>query len=127
VLVKDRAALDKLRAALAPLGPVDVERVLEVDAGGLSVTIPLAAFLSDLTEKQLNVLQLAIASGYYDSPRRVTTVDLATKMGIGRTTLEEHLRKAEQRALRHFAAAATTHPALATGSLRKKGRPRKHA
>jgi predicted DNA binding protein len=126
VLVKDRAALQALLAALAPLGPVEVEHAHEVSAGALSVTIPLAGFLSDLTEKQLAALQLAIASGYYDSPRRVTTEDLAARVGIARTTFEEHLRKAEQRALRHFAGAVTTHPALAKESLRGKGRPRKN-
>jgi predicted DNA binding protein len=123
VVVKSRAALDALLLALAPLGPVEVERATEVEASALSLTIPLAELLAEMTQKQLAALQLAIASGYYDSPRGTTAEALAQRMGIARTTFDEHLRKAEQRALHRLATSLAAHPALVS-ALRGRGRPK---
>jgi hypothetical protein len=53
--------------------------------------------LNELTEKQREALLTAHKYGYYDVPRRVTSEQLAKKLGIGDSTLVEHLRKAEKR------------------------------
>lgn len=58
--------------------------------------------LSQLTEKQQDVLLAAYKMGYYDIPRKVTTEELATKLGLVDSTVVEHLRKAEQRIFRHI-------------------------
>jgi predicted DNA binding protein len=53
--------------------------------------------LNKLTEKQRQVLLAAHKFGYYDVPRKVSSEQLAQKLGIGDSTLVEHLRKAEKR------------------------------
>lgn len=50
---------------------------------------------SYLTEKQEKFLRIAIEQGYYAVPRKITTQELAERLGIAQSTLGEHLRKAE--------------------------------
>jgi hypothetical protein len=51
--------------------------------------------LSALTRRQREALTAALKHGYYEYPRRISTEKLASKMGLTKTTLIEHLRKAE--------------------------------
>jgi hypothetical protein len=51
--------------------------------------------LSALTQRQREALAAAQKYGYYAYPRRISTEELARKMGLTKTTLIEHLRKAE--------------------------------
>jgi predicted DNA binding protein len=53
--------------------------------------------LSKLTDKQRTILLSAYNLGYYDIPRRFDSEQLAKKLNLGRSTVAEHLRKAEQR------------------------------
>lgn len=56
--------------------------------------------LENLTEKQRMVLSEAYENGYYDLPRRISSHELAGKIGLDTSTLIEHRRKAEQRLLK---------------------------
>jgi len=56
---------------------------------------PLAA----LSARQREALEIAVEDGYYERPRAIATADVAERMGVGRRTAAEHLRKAEQRVL----------------------------
>ena len=47
-----------------------------------------------LTESQYEALTLAVESGYYDIPRRRTTVELAEELGISDQAVTERLRRA---------------------------------
>lgn len=51
--------------------------------------------LPSLTRRQGQAILAALESGYYDAPRKVTTLDVAQKLGIARSTFEEHLKAAE--------------------------------
>lgn len=55
--------------------------------------------LTYLTEKQRTVLVSAFEHGYYETPRRVNSQELAKKLNLKSSTLVEHRRKAEQRIL----------------------------
>ncbi len=51
--------------------------------------------LPALTRRQGQAVLAALEAGYYDAPRKVTTLDVARKLGIARSTFEEHLKAAE--------------------------------
>ncbi|MFB6270855.1 MAG: helix-turn-helix domain-containing protein, partial [Halobacterium sp.] len=57
----------------------------------------------DLTARQAAVLRAAVQDGYYEFPRRTTTADLADRFDLARSTLEEHLRRAEGKLAAAFA------------------------
>lgn len=57
----------------------------------------VSSILNTLTKKQKDVLLQAYASGYFDRPRKIDADGLAEKMGIHKTTMLEHLHKAERR------------------------------
>lgn len=123
ILAPSREQIDALVAKLAAHGSATVERVSEVHPGALFVNVPLADITTALTERQLIVLQKAIAAGYYDSPRRTSTEALAAEFGVTRSTLEEHLRKAERRVLEGFASVLLAQPVIARAAARRPGRP----
>ncbi|MDP6869166.1 MAG: helix-turn-helix domain-containing protein [Candidatus Poseidoniaceae archaeon] len=51
--------------------------------------------LSVLTQKQIETAIIAVNTGYYNNPRDATMRDLSEITGIARSTLQEHLAKAE--------------------------------
>ena len=55
-----------------------------------------------LTTRQLNVLKAAMEMGLYDFPRRITQDELALKMGVKPSTLNEILRRAEKNILGNY-------------------------
>ena len=55
-----------------------------------------------LTSRQFAVLKSAMELGLYDYPRRITQDELAVKLGIQSSTLNEILRRAEKRVLGGF-------------------------
>jgi predicted DNA binding protein len=54
---------------------------------------------SPLTQRQREVVTTALTEGYYAWPREIDTQELAALLDINRTTLHEHLRKAERKLL----------------------------
>lgn len=54
---------------------------------------------SRLSERQREVFELARRQGYYSWPRETSASDLADDLGVSKTTLLEHLRKAEAKLL----------------------------
>ena len=56
--------------------------------------------LDFLTEKQREVLELAVRRGYYDDSSEVTLKQLADELGIARSTIGEHLKRAESEAVK---------------------------
>jgi predicted DNA binding protein len=50
-----------------------------------------------LTERQQEVLAVAIEKGYYEIPRQATNEEIAADMDCSTSTVGEHLRKIESR------------------------------
>ncbi|MFB3889427.1 MAG: helix-turn-helix domain-containing protein [Candidatus Bathyarchaeia archaeon] len=50
-----------------------------------------------LTERQKDVIRVAFESGYFDFPRRVSSVRLANQLGVSVSTLSEVMRAAQRR------------------------------
>ncbi len=55
--------------------------------------------LDSLTEKQRKAISTAFQYGYYDLPRKISSQELAEKIGLDSSTFIEHRRKAEKRLL----------------------------
>jgi hypothetical protein len=100
VLALDSANLTAFYRAVAEEYDVTVESKRTVES--VSADRPLHTLdsvLPNLTPRQREVLQTATEMGYYRIPRDVTTGDVADALAIERRTLEEHLRRAENKLL----------------------------
>jgi len=50
-----------------------------------------------LTERQEELIRVALSSGFFDFPRKIGTIELARKLGISVSTLSEVLRATQRR------------------------------
>ncbi|UCE11515.1 MAG: helix-turn-helix domain-containing protein [Candidatus Thorarchaeota archaeon] len=64
---------------------------------GSQMTVTLDSLFSDLTEKQTDAILSAYSRGYYRFPRDSSLESIALEMGVPRTTLQGHLKKAENK------------------------------
>ena len=64
----------------------------------------ISALFNVLTTKQKEILVESYRQGYFDYPRQVNAGQLAEKMGMHKTTLLEHIHKAEKRLIGHILA-----------------------
>jgi len=55
-----------------------------------------------LTPKQKEILLESYRRGFFDHPRRINAGELAEEMGMHKTTLLEHIHKAEKRLIGHL-------------------------
>lgn len=53
-----------------------------------------------LTNRQREVIETALAMGYYEQPRKITHQEIATELECGLSTATEHLQKAEDKLIR---------------------------
>ena len=86
VLMEDGEEIRPLMEDITRMGDSKVLRI------GRFSTTPAK---SGLTRKQLETFNLAVKNGYYEWPKKVNLDELASISGISRTTLQNHLRKAE--------------------------------
>ena len=88
-----------LLKALDRIGKTEVLHKKSVNEGVTDDTflLSLSSLFGQLTQKQLRALLSAVENGYYEIPKRITADDLARKQGQPRSTLEEHIRKAESK------------------------------
>jgi predicted DNA binding protein len=52
-----------------------------------------------LTDRQDEILRMALQAGYYDQPKRATIKDLAKRAGIAPSTFQEILQRAERKVM----------------------------
>lgn len=69
--------------------------------------------VSDLTERQEEVLLSALRMGYFDLPRRVRTKELAQMLGVSAPTLAELLRRAVRKLVMNYFSYSMKHDATA--------------
>lgn len=119
VIVPSRERLRALVERLGDLGEVTLERVTDVRPEALDVAVTVSTLTNRITERQLLILQRAIAEGFYDTPRRTNTARLAKSFGVSRSTLDEHLRKAERGVMQGFAQVLAAHPTLARAAAKR--------
>lgn len=82
-------------------GQVNVESIHQVGLPSFTdeMLVPVEGLMDGLTIKQVEALIMAIERGYYDSPARISAEEMAKMTGLSRSTLMEHLRKAEGKLL----------------------------
>lgn len=97
VLSMDADHTRELFAAFHQRGPAELLRKRELPLSTLPTNVWTHGLFGDLTDKQVEAVLAAFRHGYYTSPRRVTTADVAREVDVTRSTYEEHLRKAENR------------------------------
>jgi predicted DNA binding protein len=88
VLFFRREDLRAMIEAFREIGTVTLGRVTPFEDGDVR-----------LTDRQHEVIEHALAAGYFEWPRDVTSDELAAELDISRATLLEHLRKAESKLL----------------------------
>lgn len=106
-LVPIRLQGDRLRVGLLGDERSLQRAVAQLRANGLTfriVSIANARFeanspLSELTERQRQVLLAAYRHGYYACPRKTNSEQLGRILQLDKSTVAEHLRKAEERLL----------------------------
>jgi predicted DNA binding protein len=82
-------------------GLVKVESMHQVGLPSFTeeMLVPVEGLMDGLTIKQTEALLLAIERGYFESPARISAEEMARLTGLSRSTLMEHLRKAEGKLL----------------------------
>jgi len=90
VAANSKKQLLKLLHELKKLGKVEVLKLKRM------------SYDAKLTKKQLTILNIARELGYYDWPRRITLTELAKRVGLSKSTVAEHLRKAESKLVEKF-------------------------
>jgi predicted DNA binding protein len=88
--IGDNEVIKELLQLIESLGPIKINSVQHYPFSDVDL-------LSSLTERQKEIISLAKTTGYYEIPRKISTEDLSDKLGISKSTLIEHIRKAENR------------------------------
>lgn len=68
-----------------------------------------------LSPRQAEVIELALAEGYFDWPRGIDAEGLADRLDVAHSTVLEHLRKAEKKLIAEALSETTTDPASTAG------------
>lgn len=95
LIIRNRERLLELIDRLDAIGTVTIERaVSQVELPIQPNPVAWSNLRSDLTDRQLEVLTLAVEQGYFSIPRQATLDDLATALELQKSTVGEHLRRA---------------------------------
>lgn len=97
VLSFEESSTRAIFKSLQDQGRAEVVSKRELPLSVLPTNVWVYSLFADLTGKQKDAVLKAHQQGYYVSPRKVGTEDVARTSGVSRSTYEEHLRKAENR------------------------------
>jgi predicted DNA binding protein len=98
-LAFEEEATRSMFKALQSNGRAELLSKRELSLDFIPQNVSVHGLFADLTDKQRDALLKAHRHGYYQSPRKVGTEDVARTAGVSRSTYEEHLRKAENRVM----------------------------
>ncbi|BDB99528.1 helix-turn-helix domain-containing protein [Saccharolobus caldissimus] len=100
-VIKERTLLYTL---LVPNNSSFKEFLTKLSKEGVKVTVLNVSEISgaELTERQMEILQLAYKLGYFNDDRGITLSQLADKLGISPPTLEEILRRALRKVVKYY-------------------------
>jgi predicted DNA binding protein len=104
-IVLDDDRLPGLFTQLKKLGEVTVvqKKVVNSSTALSSMLFSWEELFSEATARQKWALLRAVESGYYEVPRRVDVGDLVQGTDVARTTMGEHIQKAEGKLMRAIA------------------------
>lgn len=86
LITDDNRTVGEISDELEKLGSeTKIEKVIALGEKGI------------LTKRQEEIIRLAFSSGYFDYPKRIGSLKLASKLGISVSTLSEVLRAAQRR------------------------------
>lgn len=104
VLALDPANLSMLYSDISAEHEVTVESKQELTTiRSETPVLSVSTFLPTLSDRQREVFLTAYEHGYYEIPRGTTTGEIADVVGVGRRTVEHHLRRAEEKLANAFA------------------------
>lgn len=104
VLALDPANLSMLYSDISAEHEVTVESKQELTTiRSETPVLSVSTFLPTLSDRQREVFLTAYEHGYYEIPRGTTTSEIADVVGVGRRTVEHHLRRAEEKLANAFA------------------------
>lgn len=76
-----------------------IEEFQQIGTVTLDTLTQYSESASHLTDRQFEVIELALERGYFEWPREIDSDELAAELEISRATLLEHLRKAQSKLL----------------------------
>lgn len=94
-MLPDRQTLQNLISDIREAGgTVTVQKLTSLSAAEEDRSVRTFA-LDDLTAKEREVMEVAVAKGYYDKPRRISLGELATEFGVTKQSVSDRLNAAE--------------------------------
>jgi predicted DNA binding protein len=98
VQIPDRETLkDLIRRVRATGASVSVKSILQ---SGSESSESIEIDVSEITEKQLEALEAAVETGYYDSPREADLEVLADRLDVSKSAISQRLKAVESRLTR---------------------------
>jgi predicted DNA binding protein len=108
VLTLHLEGVERLREVVAALDEraerVEVRYLVQSTAGGDGGADPTLVDRGRLTDRQREVLRTAYRMGYFEYPRSANATEVAEELGIGLSTLAEHLAAAQSKLLEELLA-----------------------
>ncbi|MDG6911081.1 MAG: helix-turn-helix domain-containing protein [Nitrososphaerota archaeon] len=97
IVAFDRGGAGRLLAKFRAQGKAEITHRAELSRGAAfqGAVPPFFDPFSKMTSLQLAALATSMAMGYYGSPRRISTGEIAAALGVPRTTFQQRRRSAE--------------------------------
>lgn len=102
VMVLTVPGREQLRAILADLEAVQASVSVDWLVRGSDREATAEINVDDITDKQLEALELALDAGYYETPRQTNLGEIADELGISESAASQRLNAAETKLVKSF-------------------------